>query len=77
VSLKEQVRELADIAIRNAGAPDPKAAIVRDMRDSWRKRARRHGTPLSEAAVDDILATDLELNAQGLVVWLGRQKRAV
>ena len=76
-SLKEQVRELADIARQNATAPDPKAAIVRDMRDSWRRRARRHGTPLAEAQVDDILANDLELNAQGLVVWLERQKRAV
>jgi glyoxylase-like metal-dependent hydrolase (beta-lactamase superfamily II) len=76
-SLKEQVRELADIARRNASAPDPKAAIVRDMRDAWRRRARLHGTPLPEAEVDAILATDLELNAQGLLVWLGRQKRAV
>ena len=75
--LKQQVREVADIARRNANAPDPKAAIVRDMRDSWRARAWRHGTTLSEAEVDELLATDLELNAQGLVVWLGRQKRAV
>lgn len=76
-SLKQQVRELADLARRNANAPDPKAAIVREMRDSWRQRARRHGTPLSEAEVDELLATDLELNAQGLVVWIERQKRAV
>lgn len=76
-SLKEQVREVADIALRHASSPDPKAAILADMRASWLQRARKHGAPLSDAQAEELLAADLELNAQGLVVWLGRQKRAV
>jgi len=37
---------------------------------------REHGCTLSEARIDELLETDLDLNAQGLVVWLERQKRA-
>src|SRR6185503_20801746 len=61
-SLKQQVREVADMARRAAGAADPKGAIVREMRDAWCACARCYGTRLSEAEVDELLAADLELN---------------
>jgi glyoxylase-like metal-dependent hydrolase (beta-lactamase superfamily II) len=37
-------------------------------------RLRRHGCRLEDAALRQLLAHDLALNAQGLVVWLDRRK---
>jgi glyoxylase-like metal-dependent hydrolase (beta-lactamase superfamily II) len=36
-----------------------------------------HGTPLPRERVREILAVDIELNAQGLEAWLDRDKRVV
>jgi glyoxylase-like metal-dependent hydrolase (beta-lactamase superfamily II) len=76
-SLKRQVRQLAQIALRNANAPDMKAAIMKEMWLLWLELVREHGCKLAEADIEELLGPDLELNAQGLVVWVGRQKRAV
>jgi glyoxylase-like metal-dependent hydrolase (beta-lactamase superfamily II) len=73
--LKNQVRQLADIALRNASAPDPKAAMAREMRTEWLRLARAHGCTLPDAEIDALLGGDIELNAQGLVAWLERQRR--
>lgn len=35
-------------------------------------RLRRHGCALDEARLRDLLANDVELNAQGLLIWLER-----
>ena len=37
---------------------------------------RAHGCTLTEAQILDLLALDLELNAQGMTVWLTRKARA-
>lgn len=74
-ALRTQVRQLADIALRNANTPDPKAAIVAEMRALWLRLAREHGSTLSDEQIDAVLGQDAELNAQGLVVWVQRQKR--
>ena len=37
--------------------------------------AQAHGCTLDEAAIREVLAVDLDLNAQGLEVWLVRQER--
>jgi len=34
-----------------------------------------HGTPLNDAQVLELLSLDLELNAQGIAVWLDRRKQ--
>jgi glyoxylase-like metal-dependent hydrolase (beta-lactamase superfamily II) len=75
-SLKSQIRALASIARRHAGAVDREAAIRADMRTLWIDLARRHGIGLPESRIDDILGKDLDLNAQGLVAWLDRAARA-
>lgn len=74
--LKTQVKELSEIARRNAGTPDPKAAIMSDVWESWLSLARQHGISLPAARIRELLGDDLDLNAQGLVAWLERQKRA-
>jgi len=74
--LKAQVRQFADIARRHAGAADVKGAIAKDIRELWLTLLRRHGCTLPEGDIDALLEADLDLNAQGLVVWVERQKRA-
>jgi glyoxylase-like metal-dependent hydrolase (beta-lactamase superfamily II) len=74
--LKTEVLQLADIARRNASAPEPKEAMVREMRARWTRLAREHGCTLPDGEIDALLGPDIELNAQGLVAWLERQRRA-
>lgn len=74
-SLQAQIRELAAIAQRHAGAADREAAIRADMRALWLTLARRHGITHPESRIDDILGKDLDLNTQGLVAWLDRIAR--
>jgi len=38
-------------------------------------RVRAHGCMLDEATIRDVLVMDIELNAQGLEVWLDRPSR--
>ena len=64
------------IARLNADRADVKNAIVKDMQAMWRERARKHGVSFSDERIDALLKDDAELNAQGLVVWIERQKRA-
>jgi glyoxylase-like metal-dependent hydrolase (beta-lactamase superfamily II) len=74
--LKAQVRQLVQIARENANRPDAKGAIMKEMLASWRGLARKHGVQLPDERIDALLKDDADLNAQGLVVWLERQKRA-
>jgi glyoxylase-like metal-dependent hydrolase (beta-lactamase superfamily II) len=75
-SLKAQIHELVSIVERHAGAPDPYAATRADMRDLWLGLARRHGCTLPDAQIEKLLEGDLDLNTQGLMVWLARQRKA-
>lgn len=73
--LKPQVHELARIARAHAQDADPAAGIRAAMRDLWLDLARRHGCALTDAAIEEVLEGDLELNTQGLMVWLERLSR--
>lgn len=72
-SLKGQIRELKRIAEQSAAAPDRAAAIRTGMGELWRELAVRHGCRLAPEQVLALLAGDLELNTQGLIVWLERR----
>jgi glyoxylase-like metal-dependent hydrolase (beta-lactamase superfamily II) len=74
--LKAQVSQIVEIARRNADRPDSKDAIKKEMQALWRGLARKHGVQLPDERIDALLRDDAELNAQGLVVWIERQKRA-
>ena len=73
-SMKMQVAALAEIARAHATDADPAPGIKADMLKLWMTLARAHGITASEAAVHEVLGGDLELNTQGLVVWLARQQ---
>ena len=51
------------------------AALVRGFGEIHLKSLRAHGSTLSDAQILDLLALDLELNAQGMAVWLNRRKK--
>ncbi len=74
-SLKAQIPEIAAMALRHAAAADPYAAIYADMRALWIRLATGHGLAEPAASVDEYLSKDLDLNTQGLISWLQRQRR--
>ena len=74
-SLKAQIPQLAAIAQRHAADPQPFPGIYADMRALWIDLAGRHGLADPEGSVDEYLAKDIDLNTQGLIVWLKRQRR--
>ena len=57
---------------RQAGPP--RAAEGRGAR-AVPRAGRDHGSPLSRERASELLALDVELNAQGLEVWLDRDRR--
>jgi glyoxylase-like metal-dependent hydrolase (beta-lactamase superfamily II) len=74
-SLKAQIPEFVAIAQRHAHLSDPYAPIYADMRALWITLAARHGLAEPQARVDEYLSKDLDLNTQGLIAWLRRQRR--
>lgn len=74
-SLKAQIGQCVDIARRHAGAADRERAIHDELKQLWLALLCDHGTRIEARALDELLANDLELNAQGLVAWLERQAR--
>ena len=74
--LKDQVREIVRITQRHASAEDRYTAIRADMLNLWLGLAHEHGVPLSDAQIAALLKSDLDLNTQGLVIWLDRLKRS-
>lgn len=73
--LKSQIHEFVRIAREHAGTADPHAAIRAAMLELWLRLLQRHGCKLSAHEVSQLLQTDLDLNAQGLVAWLERQRK--
>lgn len=76
--LIEQIDAMVAIARRHAGLTGEArhAALCADLADLYAARATAHGCGRSRTEVLDLLAIDIELNAQGLGVWLDREARA-
>jgi len=72
--LKSQIRELVHIARTHAGTVGADRAIRAEMRQMWLTQLRRHGCTLPDGEIEEIMETDLELNTQGLLVWLERKR---
>ena len=62
------------IALEHDGAPGRGARIRAGLRDYFEARLAEHGYDGGRAAVDAVLGMDVELNAQGLEVWLDGRK---
>jgi glyoxylase-like metal-dependent hydrolase (beta-lactamase superfamily II) len=75
--LRRSIRDLAAIALEKAGEPRPerKKQIKEAITAHLLSDARSHGCVLDETVMRELLAVDLELNAQGLEVWLQRREK--
>jgi glyoxylase-like metal-dependent hydrolase (beta-lactamase superfamily II) len=75
--LLKQIDAMVDIARARAGLGE--AALLAALRDGlgslYATRAAAMGCPRSAAEVVELLAMDIQLNAQGLAVWLQRAGR--
>jgi len=70
--LKGQIDQMVALAEQVRHAPDRHEALKRGMLEIFAGRLQVHGTQLTQAQIGDLLALDLELNAQGIAVWLDR-----
>ena len=57
---------------RHQHAADRDRQLRVGLRSLYRHSLREHGSTLSDAEIDRWLAMDVELNAQGMAVWLDR-----
>ncbi|OWQ93927.1 MBL fold metallo-hydrolase [Roseateles aquatilis] len=74
--LLAQVDEMEAIALRLKDAPDRHAALKRELLALYQRRAVEHlGDRLPPTRIAALLAMDVELNAQGLGVWLDKSRR--
>ena len=74
--LVEQVDAMVALARTHASAPDRHARLTDGLRALYTGRLRALDSPLDDAAIAALLAADIELNAQGLAVWLDRAARS-
>jgi len=64
------------VALRAKDAPDRHAAITAGVEEQLVAELRQHGTRLTHDELLDLFGGDIELNAQGLRVWLAKQASA-
>lgn len=70
--LHVQVDAMVGLARAAHGKPDRHAALVESLTDFYAARALDHGWSGGRDMLRDLLGMDIELNAQGLEVWLDR-----
>ncbi len=74
-TLIELIDAMVERALAVETAPDRHAALVAALDDLYVPRAVAH-SGLPPQTVRDVIGLDIELNAQGLGVWLDRRRRA-
>jgi glyoxylase-like metal-dependent hydrolase (beta-lactamase superfamily II) len=72
VQFLRQIDAMVDAARRLAEAPDRHNALKQAFADIYVAELRLSGSAESEEWLRELLAVDVELNAQGLGVWLDR-----
>lgn len=65
---------LVALGLRLRDHPERHAALCDGLRQMFRSGLRAHGSTLADAQIDELLAVDVELNAQGMAVWLDRTR---
>ncbi|MGB1110339.1 MAG: MBL fold metallo-hydrolase [Gammaproteobacteria bacterium] len=71
--LRAMIDRLADITLSAKNAAQPMDVIRSGVRDCLFESVRQHGVVMSDAELDDLLGMDIDLDAQGLLVWLERR----
>jgi glyoxylase-like metal-dependent hydrolase (beta-lactamase superfamily II) len=73
--LLEQMDAMVALALALPNDDARHAAMARGFGEIYLTSLRAHGCTLADAQILDLLALDLELNAQGMSVWLNRKTR--
>jgi glyoxylase-like metal-dependent hydrolase (beta-lactamase superfamily II) len=73
--LHAQIEAMVTIARTHAGDANRHARIAADLADLYIARAAAHGCAFGAERVRELLVMDIELNTQGLEVWLDRAAR--
>lgn len=73
--LLSQIDAMVEASLALEGVSDRHARLKAAFRDIYVNELRRCGSTLDDAALDALLATDVELNAQGAGVWLDKKKK--
>ena len=68
----EQLAAMVKLGHAVRGQPQRHAALCRGLEALYAERVARHGSPLTPVQAKKLLALDVELNAQGMGVWLDR-----
>ncbi len=68
-----QLDEVVALALSLPASPERHAELMRGFEAIHLRSLREHGCTLADARVHELLALDLELNAQGIEVWLKRR----
>ncbi len=76
-TLRRGIRALADLALREEDQPEGgrEIRLRTAVRDYLLAQAQAHGVTLAESEILNLLSLDIELNAQGLEVWLKRRAK--
>jgi glyoxylase-like metal-dependent hydrolase (beta-lactamase superfamily II) len=69
-----QIDAMVALARAADGKPDRHAALMDTLTELYASRAQAHGWTQGRDALHQLLAMDIELNAQGLEVWLDRER---
>ncbi|MEP7184476.1 MAG: MBL fold metallo-hydrolase [Rhodanobacter sp.] len=72
LDLHAQIDAMVALAQEAKDKPDRHAVIVEALTELYAGRAEAHGWAKGREKVDEVLHMDIELNAQGLEVWLDR-----
>jgi glyoxylase-like metal-dependent hydrolase (beta-lactamase superfamily II) len=75
--VRASIQALAEIALAEEGRADPdrESRLQRAVSAYLTAGARAHGVALSDDAIAELLSLDIDLNAQGLEVWLKRRAK--
>jgi glyoxylase-like metal-dependent hydrolase (beta-lactamase superfamily II) len=75
--VRASIQALAEIALTEEGRADPdrESRLQRAVSAYLTAGARAHGVALSDDAIAELLSLDIDLNAQGLEVWLKRRAK--
>jgi len=71
--LHAQIDAMVVLARAAHGKPDRHAALMEALTELYSSRAEAHGWTQGRDPLRQVLAMDIELNAQGLEVWLDRE----
>jgi hypothetical protein len=65
--------QLVQLGHNLKNAPERHTALKRELETLYETELRAHGSQLSSETIQALLAPDVELNAQGMGVWLDRE----